>query len=198
MWKNKTEKIRRATATRTEPWGREPPALNDRGARSRELHGQPALQRQFHKIKICSSGTSLIRSRILAFTQAGKMPAGFKFGMKKIFEITQQQISVFILFHGTFFLGRKTLERETSWGRKRILLNASIPLEKGEKQEEGTKPQLPNSERTTSCGALSSGISVAHRCNPPPLLHWSPESSVSWAISERKTGKLRHKIFLLH
>lgn len=44
-----------------------------------------------------------------------------------------------------------------------------------------------------SCGALSSGISVAHRCNPPPL---SPEHLVSSAISERKAGRLRHKMYL--
>lgn len=62
------------------------------------------------------------------------------------------------------------------------------------KQEEGKKTtKIKFRVDPSVTEALSSGMSVAHRCNSPLLLY---SSSVS--VSERKTRKLRHKIYLFH
>lgn len=94
-----------------------------------------------------------------------------------------------------FFLNRKTLKRENSWRRKRILVNTSVQFEKRDKKTRGRQKTTKIKFRVdpSLTEALSSGVSVAHRCNSPLLLY---SSSVS--ISERKTRKLRHKIYLFH
>lgn len=94
-----------------------------------------------------------------------------------------------------FFLNRKTLKRENSWRRKRILVNTSIQFEKRGKKTRRRRKTTKIKFRVdpSPTEALSSGMSVAHRCNSPLLLY---SSSVS--VSERKTRKLRHKIYLFH
>lgn len=92
------------------------------------------------------------------------------------------------------FLNRKTLKRENSWRRKRILVNASIQFEKrGKKTRRRKTTKIKFRVDPSLTEALSSGMSVAHRCNSPLLLY---SSSVS--VSERKTRRLRHKIYLFH
>lgn len=75
---------------------------------------------------------------------------GVYIGMReKISEVILQKSFCMTLTSCDFFLSRKALRKEKNWSQQRIVLNTSIPCEMGwGRQEEGRKPQTPNSGRT--------------------------------------------------